>query len=244
MNQIIETIQEKINEARHLSPQKISAAFDADGTLWNTDIGEFFFEFQIRNNLLKGLPDQPLKAYSEKKSINTRGGLAWLAQINSGHPLEEVRQWAQKAADSFTDIPVFPQQQELIGWLQDQDIPVFVVTASCKWAVEPFAEKYFNIPKENVFGIETKVNDGLITDQVINPLTWRDGKKEKFQKATGALPTLAAGNTTGDEALLSSAKIALAVRANPEGHPLFSTEEELFQKAQQKGWLTYSFEAS
>ena len=244
MGQIIEIIQEKINEARHLSSQKISAAFDADGTLWNTDIGEYFFEFQITNNLLKNLPDHPLKTYSEKKSINAREGLAWLAQINSGHPLEEVRQWAQDAANQFIDIPVFKPQQELIQWLHSENIPVYVVTASCKWAVEPFAEKYFNIPKENVFGIETEITNGRVTEEVLNPITWREGKAEKFQKEFGTSPTFASGNTMGDEALLASANVALAVRANPKDHPLFNTEEELFQIAQNKDWLTYSFEVS
>ena len=40
------------------------AAFDADGTLWDTDLGEAFFHYQIDNKLVS-LPSEPWSHYQD-----------------------------------------------------------------------------------------------------------------------------------------------------------------------------------
>ncbi len=243
---MIETIKRKVHDAQDSSSsQPLIAAFDADGTLWNTDIGEFFFRFQIENKLVNDLPPNPFQVYEDKKSISPPNGLAWLAQINAGHSLSDIQAWGRESFKSFQDIPIFPQQKKLIEWLHSQNIEVYIVTASCKWAAEPFAH-LFNIPTENVLGIETETEpslekETLITNRVINPITWREGKVEKLKQVTGQHPLLAVGNTLGDLPLLESAKISIAVRANPKNHPLFTEEEKLHLEAKKRGWLSHSF---
>src|SRR3954467_5588788 len=82
------------------------AAFDADGTLWNTDLGEALFNYQIKNKLVP-LPPSPWEHYHEMKDgISKRAAYLWLAQINKGLPIQTVRHWASEAVNALHPVPV------------------------------------------------------------------------------------------------------------------------------------------
>lgn len=219
------------------------AAFDADGTLWNTDLGESFFKWQIQNCQLPNMPYDPWKYYRDwKNSGDPRPAYLWLAQINQGQTLEQVQAWAEEAVKSHEPLPIFEEQKKLIGWLQDHDVEVYIVTASVKWAVEPGAKR-LGLEYSQVLGIETEVEKGVVSDRQHGVITYREGKLEALVQATGGRkPFLSSGNTMGDFALLSGAtQMRLAVGAAPEGHELFETEEKLRFEARTKGWMVHRF---
>src|SRR3989344_8816134 len=72
------------------------AVFDADGTLWDTDLGEGFFQHQIDHKLVS-LPQDPWTHYEELKKKDPAEAYLWLAQINQGQKLETVQKWAEHA---------------------------------------------------------------------------------------------------------------------------------------------------
>ena len=219
------------------------AAFDADGTLWDTDLGENFFQYQIDQKLVK-LPKDPWAHYLETKKVNNdpRAAYAWLAQINSGVKLEQLRQWAAKAFAQIQPRPIFSEQQKLIQLLQSHSVEVYIVTASIKWAVEPGAAA-IGVKRENVIGVETEIKDGTVTDNTLLPITYRQGKVEALLKHTlGKFPFLASGNTIGDYELLASATHhQLAVTAASRDDKLFKTENELQNMATEKNWWRHRF---
>ncbi len=223
--------------------QKFYAAFDADGTLWDTDLGENFFNYQIDHKLVK-LPPAAFDHYLEMKKINSdpRSAYVWLAQINAGQKLETVRQWSQEAFDSIKPSPLFSEQKKLIDLLQKNNIQIYIVTASIKWAVEPGA-KALGLTADHVIGVETLVANEIITDQPVHPITYKAGKVEAFLKQTNnQLPFLASGNSTGDLEMLESAThLRLAVSAASRDDKLFKTENELLRHAEKKNWLSHRF---
>jgi phosphoserine phosphatase len=239
--EIVETVK-----AAKDAGQPAIAAFDADGTLWDTDIGESFFDFEIRECGLPGLPPDPWARYRELKLINKPAAYAWLAQINAGQALRQVRDWASEAVERRVEgLPIFASQARLIERFQALDIEVYVVTASVKWAVEPAALK-LGIPFDRVLGITTRVSaDGIIGLEPVSPITWRAGKAEGLLQATGGRrPIFAAGNTYGDIALLQSATDArLAVATQDEANELHDEESKLWAFAQENGWMTHAFRA-
>ena len=219
------------------------AAFDADGTLWDTDLGENFFRWQIKNCNLPNLPPDPWKHYRDMKaSGDPRPAYLWLAQINQGQTIHQVRQWAQQAIEPVDRLPLFEEQKKLIQWLHSKGIQVYVITASVKWAVEPGAA-LFGIPADNVLGVSTKIDSkGLVTAEQEGLITYREGKPASLKARTGKSAFFASGNTMGDFSLLESAtQMRLAVGATGEGHELFKTEEELRQNAKTKNWLWHLF---
>lgn len=235
-------LEESLKRARKKNPRPI-AAFDADGTLWDTDLGESFFKWQIENSHLPNLPANPWKHYCDMKSSgDPRPAYLWLAQINQGQTIQQVRQWAKQAIEPVSELPIFEEQRKLIQWLQKNAVDIYVITASVKWAVEPGAH-LLGIPENHVLGITTQINaQGIIQTERDGVITYREGKPEALKQKTGQFPFFASGNTMGDFALLESAtEMRLAVGATKDGHELFKTEEELRQKARGNSWFLHHF---
>lgn len=218
------------------------AAFDADGTLWDCDLGESFFQYQIREKLVP-LPPEPWQHYRKMKaSGDPRPAYLWLAQICAGYPIEEVRAWASACVQKMNPLPIFADQQRLIEWLQKRNVKIFVVTASVKWAVEPGAQ-FLGIPENQVLGVHTKIENGLVTLESAGPITYQPGKVEALKLATqGVLPILVSGNSTGDLHLLQASQgVSLAVASVPPEHELYATEQKLQSIAHEHGWLQHHF---
>jgi phosphoserine phosphatase len=219
------------------------AAFDADGTLWDTDLGENFFQYQIDHQLVP-LPPDPWAQYFEMKKIDDdpRDAYVWLAQINAGVHLPQLRQWAQAAFESIQPNPIFSEQRKLIEMLQRHSVQIYIVTASIKWAVEPGA-RALGLMDSNVIGIETRIDGDIITNEKVFPITYRHGKVEALLKHTnGIKPFLAAGNSIGDYELLHSAThFKIAVSAASRDDKLFKSENELMTKADEHQWWRHRF---
>lgn len=217
------------------------AAFDADGTLWDTDLGEAFFQYQIDQKLVK-LPSDPWTHYQEMKQKDPTVAYLWLAQINQGQKLETVRQWAEQAVKDQMPIPVFEEQKKIIDLFKSKGVKVYIITASITWAVEPGA-KMIGLDFPSVLGVETKVENDIITENQNGVITYQMGKVEALLERTGGKkPFFASGNTMGDFQLLNSATdLAFAVSAANQDDRLFKTENDLQKIAQQKSWVHHRF---
>lgn len=235
-------IESSLKEAKSKG-ENLFAAFDADGTLWDTDLGENFFRFQIDEKKI-ALPPDPWNHYVELKKINDdpRPAYLWLAQINKNQPLEQVKKWAKEAFDQIQPNPIFSEQLKLIHFLKSNGVKVYVVTASVKWAVEPGAHA-LGLTDDDVIGVETEVHSGIVTDIPVYPVTYRLGKTEAlFKKTNKQRPFLCSGNTIGDlELLMSASHLQLAVSASSRDDGLFKKENELLQKAHEFSWLSHRF---
>ncbi len=222
------------------------AAFDADGTLWDNDAGNAFFDYEIDNQLVP-LPPEPWKHVYAMKEQDPKKAFLWLAQIHKGVPITTVRQWAQDSLNNRNGIPCFPAIKKLIEYLRSKNVQVFIVTASVKWAVEPCVAQ-LNIPFENVLGIQTKIIDGVCSDIQEGHITYREGKAHAIlEKTNNITPILSCGNTMGDYWLLDIAThVQLAVRT--ESHDvafkdkdILNQEKVLYHEAIQRKWLTHNF---
>jgi len=217
------------------------AVFDADGTLWDTDLGETFFHHQIDHKLVP-LPPHPWEHYQDLKKKNPNEAYLWLAQICRDQPLSVVRDWAEKAVAEIAPVPLFSEQQKLIELFLQKGVQVFVVTASVKWAVEPGA-KMLGLGYDQVIGVETETPSGVISDKQKGFISYREGKvKALLAHTNGKKPFFASGNTMGDFDLLGCAThLRLAVSAASRDDRLFKTEFELAEHAIEKGWLNHRF---
>lgn len=219
------------------------AAFDADGTLWDTDLGENFFQYQIDHQLVP-LPVDPWKHYLDSKKINNdpRDAYVWLAQINAGQTVEQVREWSQKAFDQIQPKPIFAEQKKLIDLLLEHGVKVYIVTASIRWAVEPGA-RALGLTNDNVIGIETELIGNVVSDKKVLPITYRQGKVDALMaKTNGISPFLSAGNTIGDyELLLAATHFKIAVSAASRDDRLFKSENDLQTMAIEKNWWRHRF---
>jgi phosphoserine phosphatase len=239
-DEILSKIRKKIDVALDNGAHPI-AAFDADGTLWDMDMGEHFFQYQIEKKLIPDFPKDPWKYYRDFHDKDAAQAFLWLAQINNGFSLEQVREWAAESVQALPHLPIFPWMESIIDHLHRRNVDVYVVTASVKWAVEPAAKK-LGISYDKVIGITTKVKDGIVTDEQDGPITWREGKVTGLLEKTGRkAPFFCAGNTLGDLALLDcSTQLRLANTVVPASHGNFETEQKLLEIAKNRGWLFHT----
>lgn len=221
--------------------EKPVAAFDADGTLWDIDLGESFFDFLIQHKKVP-LPADPWAHYESLKVEHLPAAYLWLAQICQNQSLETIRQWTEQSLTELKPLPIFGPQKQLIDFFLTKNVQIYVVTASVKWAVEPGAA-LFNLSNENVIGIETEIKNNKISDKQKGLITYRQGKVEALlQKTHGKKPFFACGNSEGDQELLMSAThLSLAVSAAHRDDKLFKSESQLQKLAETKGWLSHRF---
>lgn len=229
------------------------AAFDADGTLWDCDAGESFFQWQLDNCQFDGLPEDPWAHYRNWKKRDPHGAYGWLAQISSGATLDSVRTWAESCYQSHQPWPVFGSIRKLFEKLQASGFEIYIVTASVKWAVEPGALHLLGVPHDHVLGIETESASRapggplIISDRVKMPVTYRQGKADALLRATGGRkPAIAAGNTIGDIALLESATdFKLMIQSQSplvsEDPELAESEKKLRDHGRPLGWRLHAF---
>jgi len=237
-------IWDRINTALDYALAKDSepiAAFDADGTLWDTDLGEAFFHYQIDNKLVN-LPPDPWNHYLDLKKQDPTVAYLWLAQINQGQKIEQVQQWAAAAIKDISPIPVFDEQKKIIELFKSKGVKIYIVTASVKWAVEPGAQ-LMGLDADSVIGVETNIENNLVTDKQKGVITYQMGKVEALlERTNGKRPFFSSGNTMGDFQLLNTAtSLAMAVSAANQDDRLFKTENDLLKIAEQKSWLHHRF---
>ena len=227
-------------------PAQRVVAFDADGTLWPFDLGETYFKHQISKKWIADLPADPWQHYRKQKSSgDPRPAYAWLAQIHKGYSLTQVHAWADEVFLKIPGDKFFPFVSNLMKELIKLHCRIYIVTASVRWAIEPGALA-LGLKRDSVLGVETLVDpSGIVTDQVIAPITYREGKVQKLLLATGGVaPLLAFGNSEGDKELLESASrqggLAVAITSTRPGHELYATESKLQDLAKQNSWHRFS----
>lgn len=225
---------------KHRPKGRAVAAFDADGTLWDTDLGETLFGYEIDNRTVP-LPQDPWGHYVQMKQVDRHAAYLWLAQINNGVPINQVREWAEKAV-AAKPLPIFEEKKAIIQKLKELEVEIYIVTASIKWAVEPGARR-LGLTEDQVIGIETEVKDGIVTDKQKGVITWCEGKPQALLERTGGVkPYFAAGNTEGDLWLLeASTQLQLVVSAAPEDNRLWRTESRMLEIAKARGWFHHRY---
>jgi hypothetical protein len=217
------------------------AAFDADGTLWDCDLGEGLFGYQIEHQLVP-LPPDPWGHYNwMKEHVNHPAAYLWLAQICKDVKLDTVREWAEKAVAS-QPLPIFEAQKKVLAKLRELEVEIYIVTASIKWAVEPGALR-LGLTHDQVIGIETEVAGGLVTEKQKGVITYREGKIAALLDRTGGVaPYFSSGNTEGDRWLLEgSTALRLVMSAAPQGSENWPTESVMLKMAAENGWYSHRY---
>lgn len=230
-----ERVKTQIEEALKDPNANKIAAFDADGTCWFSDVGRDFFEYQIRTNFFSG-PSYNWDDYKKREDVDIKVGLFWLAEILENFSLEELRKFGDQFNQEMR--PVFVEhQKEIIKFLTEKGVKVHIVTASVKWTVEAAALE-LGIPRENVIGIETEVENGKITAVQKGHLTWKEGKvKALLDHTDGKLPFFVSGNTTSDVPMMRiSTHLSQMMRSVDDKSGIISSEQEALTIAKAEGW--------
>ena len=201
------------------------AAFDADGTLWREDVGEAFLRHLVAIGWVR-LPDgsDPYEAYERAVSRDRRSGYAYAAQLQAGLAEADVAAEAGRFARSWVPPRLVRAAGELRELCAGSGLRPVVISASPSPIVRAAAPL---AGFRECAGIEVVVRGGRFTADVVEPVTYAEGKVDAAARF-GPLALACGDSLTGDLALLSAASVA-AVVAPRAGSPLAD-------EAHRRGW--------
>jgi HAD superfamily phosphoserine phosphatase-like hydrolase len=228
-------IHKAINEAGH----KKTAVFDADGTLWPGDCGESFYKYQLKHNPPKNLgviQGDPEEYYFDWEARDPHNAYAWLAQINAGTTENDLLKLSSEHHKQDRLLQIHPLMQSLVDLLKKNDFEIWVCSASIYWAIAPALLKTVVTDEKHILSTRVEVVDKTLTNKVIEPVPYKDGKTKLLEKNLKEKPHIVVGNSMGDLEMLALAKFPLVVQHLPARREVFESEKQIGAEALKRGW--------
>lgn len=210
---------------------------DADGTLWRDDIGEGFLKQLVADGALvspeaKGV--DVWASYEERVAKNKLSGYAWAVQVMEGMREEDVVRRADAFAKSFVPAHLHPEMGALLEAAKAHKCQIAIVSASGQLIVDA-ASRVLGIPLTHSVGIRTVIRDGVITSELVAPVTYKPGKVEAIQKYLRQQPTLVSGDSSGDTEMMQIAGATGLLMVHPK-----KTATDLLATGRKSGWLLHT----
>jgi HAD superfamily phosphoserine phosphatase-like hydrolase len=98
--------------------------------------------------------------------------------------------------------------RELFRLLDANGIEVWICSATNIWTVREFAARY-GVPRDRVIGNRVRVVDGVLTDEIIEPVMFKEGKRAAIEREIGVRPTIVGGDSDTDFGMLEFAEFPL-----------------------------------
>jgi len=207
------------------------AAFDCDGTLWAGDAGERFFDWELREGgIVSSALDKPMRArYAAYKrgEVDETTMCGEMVTMHKGVSEAKLMDAATRFFDEFFVLQIFPEMQELVRRLQENECEVWAVSSSNEWVIRA-AMKHFGIPENRILAAKVEVDDGIATDRLIRTPSG-PGKRQALREVARKEIDAAFGNSRWDAEMLAMAKRAFAINPNPD----------LESMAKEQGWRIY-----
>jgi phosphoserine phosphatase len=206
------------------------AAFDCDGTLWSGDVGERFFDWELRQGNI--VPDVSVSAMRERYASYKRGEVdettmcGEMVTLHRGIPEESITNAAAHFFDQCFASHIFPEMRELVRLLHETGCEIWAVSSSNEWIIRA-GMKHFRIPDNRILAATVEIDAGIISDRLIR-VPSGPGKPEALRKVVKGID-VAFGNSRWDAEMLAMAKQAFAVNPNPD----------LEAFARERGWFIY-----
>lgn len=196
-------IESYLGDNRELSKNRKTtflAFWDFDGTILKGDCSEGLneangfkglMELGILNGFLKEFNGEEgvrafWKKYREMENIDKREAYLFLPRLFSGNKLETIHKLAKNHFNNVMRNFYFPSSIKILETLKANGIESYILSASADFFIKGI-EGTLPIQKENMYGIEVKIQDGIITKDEIEPVTYAEGKAEKLKLIVNSL---------------------------------------------------------
>ena len=203
------------------------AVFDCDGTLWSGDAGSGFMKWSMEQGLVS-------RSTSDWFDTRYRGYLAGnvselaicgeMVQMYAGLRDEELRAAAAQFVNEVVRGRIFEEMKALVAALHKAGVDLWAVSSTNRWVIAE-GLRHFEIPQEHILAAEVRVEDGIITSEIVDVPT--DEYKGVALKRVGLPhPDAVFGNSIHDLAMLELARNPFPVNPSPA----------LLEAAGKRGW--------
>ncbi len=234
-----ETLVEHLAQARaSVDNHELMLAFDADGTLWSGDVGDDLFHALIHAQAVRTDAYAALIREAETFGIAYSGNATDVAQTlcaaHQAGKYPEERAFAMMAwvfaGMSLSDAIAFSERvvketniegrlhrflDPVFDWAREQNVAVWVVSASAKWIVE-IGAAMFGIPSKHVIGMMPVIRNEFVIPELAGVPIYGPNKPMILREASPRAVLLGAfGDSSFDVPLLNMARVPVAVRPKP-----------------------------
>jgi phosphatidylglycerophosphatase C len=210
--------------------------FDADGTLWDGDLGEAHLHGLGREGLVAPPPgfDSPFEAYLARCRVDASDGYAYAASLMAGLSEATVAASAGRAWSSHRPY-LLPEVRALFDAARAQ-ADVWIVSASNRYAIGAAAAD-LGLVSGRVIAMTNRLEGDVLQPEILTPRPNGVGKVHCIEATIGRRPTVAVGNSVHDGEMLDWAELGVLVRAVDAGGEPPAWPEALRLRAEQGGWL-------
>jgi phosphoserine phosphatase len=150
-----------------------------------------------------------------------------MVQVYAGLRDDELRRAAARYFAGHVEAQIFPEMQSLVADLRASGTDIWAVSSTNNWVVEEGARR-FEIGPERVLAAKVRVQDGLITSDLIDVPT-DEGKAVALRGVGIPRPDAVFGNSIHDVAMMEIADRAFPVNPTPG----------LVEISAQRGWTIF-----
>jgi phosphoserine phosphatase len=217
-----------VESVLRLSPQL--AAFDCDGTLWSSDAGETFFDWEIRRGLVSADVGRAMRSrYADYKAgnVSEHDMCGEMVTMHRGLSDAEVMSAASDFMTHAFPGKIFPEMLELLRELTERGCEIWAVSSSNEWVIRAGLEP-LGIPEDRIIATKAVIENGLVTDRLVR-IPAGAGKADALREIAGKEVDAAFGNSRFDTEMLAMAKHSFAINPN----------RDLEATAVERGWTVY-----
>jgi phosphoserine phosphatase len=179
------------------------AFWDFDGTTMKGDCSEGLHEngkliypglaqLAIEHGLSENYPPAGgfEKFWNDYTNMDTRVG-HWLAypfilQMLRGAEADDVRQLSRDYFSNTLSNYLRASSVHIIRELEQGGVQSHILTASAEVFVQGVSAS-LGIPTNHIHGIQVKIRDGRLTEELVYPVTWNIGKRQKVQEVVAKM---------------------------------------------------------
>lgn len=192
------------------------AIFDCDGTLWGGDSGYGFMVWSLE----QGVVSRSTSDWIDARHRDYRAGnvsekviCGEMVQIYAGLRDQELRSAAAEYVAKFVQDKIFPEMASLAATLRSEGVELWAVSSTNRWVIAE-GVRAFGIPEEHILAAEVRVDNGLITGQLVDVPTDED-KAVALRRAGLNAPDAVFGNSIHDLAMLELARNPFVINPSP-----------------------------
>ena len=228
-------LEEFLEKTKDESGRKI-AVFDGDGTV----LGQtpHYLADEAMYHYASEHPDQKPEIFQEmiKQSNVSLPYVQNRVKYISGMTLQAYRDLGEKYFNKYYSNKIYKPMQNLISTLKQNGFEIWIITASPEGMYQQFLSNALEIPITHIVGIKSIIKDGIVTDEIIEPVPQDHGKKWAIESFVQDVPLLVAGNSRGDKEMIEFSK-GLKMIINPDDHIAPDQTESIADFAEKNNWL-------
>lgn len=219
VNQVIESF---LNSTKIIKERKV-AVFDFDGTLFG-QVPHYLADeavYQYASDHYQGKNDSLSRVKSDiinKLATGDNVGTDYVKRridFLSGLTVAEVENIGKRSFRDKYQLKIYPEMRELLSNLEDYGFEIWVLTASPELLYQGFAHESLGIPKDRILGVRSVIRNGVVTDEIVQPVPQDAGKADAIQTFIKAQPLFVGGNSRGDMEMMNES-IGLKLIVNPD----------------------------